>query len=1251
MSNLAARTPIEQALWASGHLDSERQAKVDRLCRGIGAPPVSGNAFLFDPETYQLTIGSPYFPMLNRQIALPKPSGAYIPGHPVGQPKVALFGADFQRLEDFRLDDVCGILVSGGLPFRYAEAFQPPPRVAFGHTALVNAHAGPGSAWGPVDLALVPAGDLALISDRGLGAIFVVDLKTGILKHTLNLREPGGVSAMPTACLGDRLLVANPAGQELVSFDVRTGQVQMVLRDLGTVSHVLATPDGRYFCVLSTAPWFGVHLLDPRTLESVGTIALMGAPFSRWGDPCDLMAVAPDSQHLLVMSAIQDPEPRTPQITVIDLGARLTVRRVQLRASRKPAGLAFAVENPFCRERFTIEESLIELGYLTPDEVLELVVSLDTDAPLPARVVAQFEAPPGLGDKAGGQGHWRRNDLSAAAPMEIPAAVEKLIAEAVQRRCAELGDADVRQDATAWARVEAAAAEARTQLLTCAATEVVLSELTPNGGLRVLITREQVLEWLQILAQLDTVLQDAEADFLRHLEALPEDCPDCGTALFGSYTCPSCGIDVIAVMQQHQLHVTIIRKQVSAATVAECLFLPPGHLLLADAARQRVVELDQSGAIIWQLQADREDDTLQQLLQTPVDALRLANGHSLILDRTARRLFEVTREGRPYWEWPEAAGVLIEPVRVARSEWGETLVVDRQAHCIRRVDATGRPMIPYGGGAPGIGPGELCLPTDVHVLPNEHQIITDGGNNRVIEVAFGQLIWQFGNPANVLRGGGGDGATSLANPRRAYRLSSGKTVILDAGNHRIVIVDRFGQISWEFDTLALPAELAMANPLGMARLDGGHLVYWDQHRIVQIDGDGRIAWGAGLATLDLNPRLLTEGDGGDADQPRRLWAVQRLADTDPEAIATQMAIRALEASARAVKKALLDGRQAECIRLLKEESARRLQAFREHRVWKLDMAAVRQHCDGIRAELRARVSPGTAARATGAGDVGGEALSLKATETLGLDRPPIQLLVTLKRNNTVVWIDRKHDVRWVWGEGKLDKPQSAELHDGTCVLITDLGNNRIVDVETRSNEIIWQTHPRLGLSSPRAAVRLANGNTLIADAGNHRLIEVAPDQELVWEWQDPTGLGLPTSCQRLSDGSTLMADWSNHVVLEIAPDNAVAWRYGMPRTLGDAPGMLNFPEHAVRLENGHTLIADGRNDRVIEVSRDGRIAWEYRGKDWRRVSLPSRVTRLADGATLITQGSGRLIIEIAPAGHLLWRATLGNDIARTRLAR
>jgi hypothetical protein len=87
------------------------------------------------------------------------------------------------------------------------------------------------------------------------------------------------------------------------------------------------------------------------------------------------------------------------------------------------------------------------------------------------------------------------------------------------------------------------------------------------------------------------------------------------------------------------------------------------------------------------------------------------------------------------------------------------------------------------------------------------------------------------------------------------------------------------------------------------------------------------------------------------------------------------------------------------------------------------------------------------------------------------------------------------------------------------------------------------------------ASRLANGDTLLTDAGNARIVEVDANDQVVWQYF--TTNAAPT------DG---------------ADDLSVA-----------APE----PTRAIRLANGDTLISDQLNNRVIRVNSSGHIVADY----------------------------------------------------------
>ena len=87
--------------------------------------------------------------------------------------------------------------------------------------------------------------------------------------------------------------------------------------------------------------------------------------------------------------------------------------------------------------------------------------------------------------------------------------------------------------------------------------------------------------------------------------------------------------------------------------------------------------------------------------------------------------------------------------------------------------------------------------------------------------------------------------------------------------------------------------------------------------------------------------------------------------------------------------------------------------------------------------------------------------------------------------------------------------------DPPTVLVADSENDRVV--EYRKNGSSWDPVwvYRDGLNWPRDADRLPNGNTLIVDTANDRVIEVTPDKEVVWSKNISKG---PYDAERLRHG-------------------------------------------------------------------------------------------------------------------------------------
>lgn len=109
-------------------------------------------------------------------------------------------------------------------------------------------------------------------------------------------------------------------------------------------------------------------------------------------------------------------------------------------------------------------------------------------------------------------------------------------------------------------------------------------------------------------------------------------------------------------------------------------------------------------------------------------------------------------------------------------------------------------------------------------------------------------------------------------------------------------------------------------------------------------------------------------------------------------------------------------------------------------------------------------------------------------------------------------------------------PDYLESEDGTpTILVADSENHRVVEYElvertgtdpTGLPTFEWERTWEVGegqFTWPRDADRLPNGNTLITDTMNHRIVEVTPEGEVVWESYVTWG---PYDAERVAHGGS-----------------------------------------------------------------------------------------------------------------------------------
>jgi hypothetical protein len=121
-------------------------------------------------------------------------------------------------------------------------------------------------------------------------------------------------------------------------------------------------------------------------------------------------------------------------------------------------------------------------------------------------------------------------------------------------------------------------------------------------------------------------------------------------------------------------------------------------------------------------------------------------------------------------------------------------------------------------------------------------------------------------------------------------------------------------------------------------------------------------------------------------------------------------------------------------------------------------------------------------------------------------------VVSPRNFDRVMEINRStKQISWTLGEEDVHKTL-YEQHNPVVlqrqpltILVADSENNRAVEYQYKNGKwkLIWEYRGQL--QWPRDADRLPNGNTLIADTHNDRVIEVTPSRHVVWEYHIERG--------------------------------------------------------------------------------------------------------------------------------------------------
>ena len=200
----------------------------------------------------------------------------------------------------------------------------------------------------------------------------------------------------------------------------------------------------------------------------------------------------------------------------------------------------------------------------------------------------------------------------------------------------------------------------------------------------------------------------------------------------------------------------------------------------------------------------------------------------------------------------------------------------------------------------------------------------------------------------------------------------------------------------------------------------------------------------------------------------------------------------------------------------------------------------------------------------------------------------------------------------------------------------------LIDYQTK--EILWQYGipgtPGSGLGylyHPDDAYKLPNGDVIVADIQNCRVIEISPGKQIIHQYgktrQCGTASGYldaPNSDTPLPNGDILISTILDHSLTELSPQWSPILSISLP---------LTYPSDPQITKAGNFLISGYTNPgRIIEVSPQGSIVWEFDGVGTTTLDKPSLAIELPNGNILANDDYNHRVIVIDPqTKQIIWQ--------------
>ncbi|MBZ9799597.1 PQQ-binding-like beta-propeller repeat protein [Mesorhizobium sp. ES1-4] len=258
------------------------------------------------------------------------------------------------------------------------------------------------------------------------------------------------------------------------------------------------------------------------------------------------------------------------------------------------------------------------------------------------------------------------------------------------------------------------------------------------------------------------------------------------------------------------------------------------------------------------------------------------------------------------------------------------------------------------------------------------------------------------------------------------------------------------------------------------------------------------------------------------------------------------------------------------------------------------------------------------------------------------------VLIADRGNGRLLLVSPQKQILWQYRFTDIPPGSGADdafFADGGKSIITNLEHQQVIRIIDRATKKVTWEYGKLGqpgssaghLDFPDDAYKLANGDVVVADIRNCRILEISPDKKVVRQagvtgrcWGNATALASPNGDKPLPNGHILVSTINDDGLIELDQN----WKQILHLKLP-----IRYPSDPQMTKLGNFLVASyTRPGTIIEITRDGKVVWRYQAKLHEELNHPSLAIELPNGNVLATDDLNHRVVVIDKAtSTILWQ--------------